>query len=275
MGNNKEENTSENVRKDARPGNVLISTINWPTTRREFLKVAGLGSAGVLGATLLGCTTTAGQTTTTPDPTTSIPVKPMTFVTNAKMMVIQEPSKCVGCRRCEVACTAFHDNKIQPNISRVKISRNFNFGPEGPRLGMDRGPGLYGNFRLIGETCLQCPHPVPCMTACPSSAIVTDPTTGARVIDLNKCTGCGICTKACPWQMTSLDEEAKKATKCDLCGGDPECVKTCPSGALSYVPWRDRTKDTPFRQVVPAYISAPAAVAATCVECHPGTVAPK
>ena len=256
------------------PGSMLLSVVNKPATRREFLKVAGVGSASVLAATLISCTAPLAVSPTSSAPTTTAP-KPTVYVPNAKMMVLQEPSKCVGCRRCEVACTAFHDNKIQPAISRVKISRNFNFGPDGPRLGMDRGPGLFGNFRLIGETCLQCPHPVPCMTSCPAGAIGVDSATGARVIDAAKCTGCGTCTKACPWQMTSLDLEAKKATKCDLCGGDPQCVKICPSGALSYAPWRDRTKDTPFRQAVPAYIGVPAAVAATCVDCHPSAVVAK
>ena len=26
----------------------------------------------------------------------------------------------------------------------------------------------------------------------------------------------------------------KKVFKCDLCGGDPKCVKYCPGGALSF-----------------------------------------
>lgn len=251
----------------------LISAINRPATRREFLKVAGVGSASVIAASLVSCTVPMAVESQSPSPTTTNAPKRVVYVPDAKMMVMHEPSKCVGCRRCEVACTAFHDNKVQPAISRVKVSRNFNFGPDGPRLGMDRGPGLYGNFRLIGETCLQCPHPVPCMTSCPSNAIGFDAATGARVIDASKCSGCQTCVKACPWQMTSFDAETKKATKCDLCGGDPQCVKICPSGALTYVPWRDRTKDTPVRQVVPSYISAPADVTETCVDCHQPTPA--
>jgi Fe-S-cluster-containing hydrogenase component 2 len=107
------------------------------------------------------------------------------------------------------------------------------------------------------------------MTACPASAIELDSKTNARVINTQKCTGCQTCLKACPWAMTSFDAETKKATKCNLCGGDPQCVKICPAGALSYVPWRDRTKDTPIRQVVAAYVGTPAGVAATCVACHP------
>ena len=74
-----------------------------------------------------------------------------------------------------------------------------------------------------------------------------------------------------PWR--SYDPETKKATKCDLCAGDPQCVKVCPSGALSYVPWRDMSTDTPVRQVVASNISVPADVAASCVSCHPTTPA--
>ena len=29
--------------------------------------------------------------------------------------------------------------------------------------------------------------------------------------------------------------DTHKAFKCDLCGGDPACVKSCPTGALEYV----------------------------------------
>jgi Fe-S-cluster-containing hydrogenase component 2 len=26
-----------------------------------------------------------------------------------------------------------------------------------------------------------------------------------------------------------------KVQKCDLCGGDPECAKACPTGAITYI----------------------------------------
>jgi Fe-S-cluster-containing hydrogenase component 2 len=107
------------------------------------------------------------------------------------------------------------------------------------------------------------------MDACPVGAIEVDPKTNARVINAQKCTGCMTCVKACPWAMISFNEETKKATKCDLCGGDPQCVKWCPSGAMTVAAWRDRSKDTPVRQVVPASIPVAAEVSATCVQCHP------
>ena len=232
-----------------------VSDVLGDTSRRDFVKVSMMGAVGLTtGLSIMKSQSTATDATV--------------FVPDAKMMVVHDPSRCVGCRRCEVACSLYHDDKISVAISRVKLSRNYNFGPEGPKVGYSQGEGIFGNHRLIADTCLQCPHPVPCMTACPQQAIGVDPVTNARVIDSKKCIGCGICTKACPWAMPSLDKETNKATKCDLCGGNPQCVAICPSGALSYVPWVDKTKDMPARQAVPAYVQPGPGVEATCDDCH-------
>jgi Fe-S-cluster-containing hydrogenase component 2 len=45
-----------------------------------------------------------------------------------------------------------------------------------------------------------------------------------------------MCITACPFGVISLHPEKHVAIKCDLCGGDPECVKHCPTGALKYLP---------------------------------------
>lgn len=245
-------------------------------SRREFLKDAAVLSGAVVGGGILSGPASEALaesgvlTNAAPPVVVQAPGQaPTPYTANALMVVMHDPSRCIGCRRCEVACTLTHDNKIQPTLSRVKVSRNFNFGPEGPRSGFGESMGLFGNLRLIGDTCLQCAHPTPCLLSCPSSAIEVVPPVNARVINADKCTGCQTCGKACPWAMISFDKETKKSVKCDLCGGDPECVKVCPSGALSYVPWRDTSKDTPVRQAVPSYVSTPADVAASCVQCHP------
>jgi Fe-S-cluster-containing dehydrogenase component len=235
------------------------SLLNGEASRRDFVKVAA-GSLGVAGLGVFGGVRVLGGKAT--DSTVYMP--------KAKMMVVHDPSRCVGCRRCEMACSLFHDNKASIATSRIKLSRNYNFGPEGPRVGWTHGEGIYGNHRLVADTCLQCPHPVACATACPQQAIGVSSKTGARVIDTKKCVGCGICTKACPWGMPTLDKEVGKSTKCDLCGGNPQCVAICPSGALSYVPWADRSSAVPPRQVVPAYVQPAAGVEDTCGDCHTG-----
>jgi Fe-S-cluster-containing dehydrogenase component len=231
------------------------------TTRRGFLK-ATVGTA--VGLSVIGTFARKAGTA------------PFVILENADGVILADSSLCAGCKRCELACTEFNDGKAQPSMARIKVSRNYNFGPKGVQLGGKAAGGEWGNFRIVQDTCKQCPHPVPCATACPHDAIVVDPKTKARVVDPKKCVGCKICQRACPWDMMSFDPEADKATKCFLCNGSPKCVKACPLGALKYIPWRDLTKDIPIRQ--PGLPLAPTRLAAGfnekdaktagCKECH-------
>jgi len=234
-------------------------------TRRDFLKV-GAGGMSTLALLLIGCG--AKEKEELIEEILETPEAYKIIAVNAKGMVIAQPSRCVGCRRCELACTEFNDGKASPSLARVKVGRNYNFGPQGARLGFDRGEGRFGNHRLIQETCRQCPHPVPCATACPYNAIEAVSPVNARVVNVDKCQGCRTCQSACPWGMTTFDEELNVASKCTLCGGNPECVNACPAGALQYIPWQDTTKDAPPRFVVPSYVHMSAAAQAACADCH-------
>jgi Fe-S-cluster-containing dehydrogenase component len=190
---------------------------------------------------------------------------PLIILDQAEGLVISDPTKCVGCRRCELACTEFNDGKASPTISRIKIARNLNFGPNGIH-GRPSDQGTWGNGLVIQDLCKQCSHPVPCATACPNDAIIVKPPINARVVDPQKCAGCKMCQRACPWEMMSFDSDTNKAKKCFLCDGNPKCVEACPSGALSYVAWRDVTERNPPR-VAPTAI-VPPEKAQTCIDCH-------
>jgi Fe-S-cluster-containing dehydrogenase component len=235
--------------------NGLASLMWTPTSRRKFLKLAGAGGATIvaIGVTTKFATAQQGR---------------QVYVVEATGMVLADSSRCVGCRRCELACTEFNEGRAQPAMARIKVARNYNYGPQGVAAGIGQAEGRWGNHLLVQDTCKQCPHPVPCQLACPQGAIEVVPPANARVVNQDKCVGCKICQRACPWGMTSFDDEINKATKCHLCGGNPECVQACPVGALQYVPWQDMTKDTPARFVVPAYISSPADVQESCAQCH-------
>jgi Fe-S-cluster-containing hydrogenase component 2 len=63
--------------------------------------------------------------------------------------------------------------------------------------------------------------------------------TGAVLVDREKCISCGKCIKACPGNVPILHPGDNKATICNLCNGDPECVKVCTEAgynALTLVP---------------------------------------
>ena len=190
---------------------------------------------------------------------------PLIIMDKATGLLIADSTKCVGCRRGELACTEFNDGKASPTLARIKIRRNLNFGPKGQYAGQ-RAQGNWGDGLIVQDLCKQCPHPVPCANACPNDAIVVSSSTNARVVDPDKCTGCKMCQRACPWEMMSFDSETNKATKCFLCEGNPKCVEACPSGAISYVAWRDMTDNVPPR-IVPTSVVSPEK-AQTCIDCH-------
>lgn len=78
----------------------------------------------------------------------------------------------------------------------------------------------------VPHLCVQCDD-YPCVESCPVDALSVDEKTTSVLVDREKCTGCGICVKACPGNVPFLHPGDNKATICDLCRGKPECVKVC------------------------------------------------
>ncbi|MGI6686349.1 MAG: 4Fe-4S dicluster domain-containing protein [Bacillota bacterium] len=131
-----------------------------------------------------------------------------------KSLVIK-PEKCTGCQTCELICSFVHTQETNPMRSRISV---FNFEKA-------------GFFTPI--VCQQCSKPA-CMEICPVNAISRSEETGAMIVDDKKCIKCKMCTIACPFGATIYDPVLDIVAKCDLCQGDPECVKYCPSKAISY-----------------------------------------
>jgi Fe-S-cluster-containing hydrogenase component 2 len=119
---------------------------------------------------------------------------------------------CTGCRTCELVCVGFHDRLSNPKASRIRVIRS--------EPASD-----------VAITCRQCEN-APCMMACPVSAIRKLKSGLVEVVDA-RCIGCGACAEACPFGAIWLHPVTKTALKCDLCGGDPQCVKQCMPVALS------------------------------------------
>jgi len=121
--------------------------------------------------------------------------------------IVRDYIRCTGCRRCEIVCSLHHEDWIWPEASRVRIFMPF--------------PGVE-----VPHLCSQCDD-YPCVESCPVEALSVDDRTGAVITDEEKCTSCGNCIDACPGQVPYLHPETSKVIICDLCGGDPECVKVC------------------------------------------------
>lgn len=131
------------------------------------------------------------------------------------------PEKCSGCRICEMACSMTHLGGFSPRkaLVRVEINRFLRSGVETSRID-------------VPTICLQC-DPAPCSEVCPEGAIERVES-GAWVVDQGKCTGCRLCVEACPHGMIFIDSEKGIARKCDLCLGNPVCVRYCPMEALAF-----------------------------------------
>ncbi|HDQ73667.1 MAG TPA: 4Fe-4S dicluster domain-containing protein [Chloroflexi bacterium] len=129
--------------------------------------------------------------------------------------ILVQPAICSGCRACEIACVARHDGRFGVAAARIRVTKV-------ERLGVDHP-----------HVCRQCRR-APCAAACPADALYRDAATGAILLRPEDCIGCGTCVDACPFGMAALHPETGLAIICDLCGGDPACVKRCATGALMY-----------------------------------------
>jgi Fe-S-cluster-containing hydrogenase component 2 len=193
--------------------------------------VAGIVVGGVVGSQLfpkvetITSTATETATKTTTATTTATITTPREIIKEVpaalpipKKMILFDESLCVGCQRCMLACSLVHDGVCDLRLSRLVIGV----------------PSLLESDYCTMNICRQCASPE-CLVACPYGAITVDPKTNARVVDAGKCVGCGKCVDACLFGAIKLNMDTKKAFKCDLCYGDPTCVKVCTQGALKYV----------------------------------------
>lgn len=141
---------------------------------------------------------------------------------------------CSGCQSCMIACSLVNEGLVNLSLSRIQITRT-----------------LFHDYPndMQAFACKQCPEPM-CVIECPVGACYINTDKGnVRMIDADKCIGCGTCLKACPYTLHRIvwDTRKDKALKCDLCAeasffdkeggpfGSQACVETCPQGALRLV----------------------------------------
>ncbi len=88
----------------------------------------------------------------------------------------------------------------------------------------------------IPMTCVHCEKPI-CKEVCPVKAIDIDYNTGfVSSPDKDRCIGCKLCIYVCPISAPSFSSEHGIVIKCDLCNGEPTCVKFCSRKAIQYIP---------------------------------------
>lgn len=135
-----------------------------------------------------------------------------------KNRIVFDSDKCYWCRSCELVCSLAHEGQCNPQLSRIRISVDT------------------FNQEVKASICQQCGL---CVRACAVEAISLNEKTGALIVDAARCIACGKCAEVCPFNIEGaiikLNPLTGKYVKCDLCSGNPKCVKLCPTEALTYV----------------------------------------
>lgn len=137
----------------------------------------------------------------------------------AKVLYIDH-EKCTGCRLCELVCAVSHDGVSNPTRSRIRVLKW-------------EAEGLY-----IPMTCQQC-QDAPCLNVCPVKAISQDEEQGRVSVDYDTCIGCRSCVSVCPFGAMSFNATDRRVLKCDICDGDPQCVRFCDVKAVEFVEAND------------------------------------
>jgi Fe-S-cluster-containing hydrogenase component 2 len=142
--------------------------------------------------------------------------------------LVFDSSSCGGCLSCVVNCALAHEGINALSSARIHVDVD----PFAARY-----PATY---------CRQCTRAT-CAVACPSGAIMRDPSREFWRLDEALCNGCGACIDACSFGAITHDPITDKVLKCDACAGDPICVRSCAAGALR---WREVTDRSPVEKIM-------------------------
>lgn len=133
---------------------------------------------------------------------------------NSKVLLINY-EKCTGCRLCEQVCAVKHHGASNPSRSRIRVMK----------WEME---GLY-----VPVSCQQC-QDAPCLNGCPVGAISRNEELNRVEVDYDVCIGCRTCVSVCPFGAMHYNAIDRQVAKCDLCDGDPQCVRFCDIKAIEY-----------------------------------------
>ncbi|SHI16433.1 4Fe-4S dicluster domain-containing protein [Desulfosporosinus lacus] len=128
--------------------------------------------------------------------------------------------KCIACRACELACSAFH---AKPKYSSINPARSR------IRLVMDVLNDEYVPIRATEYTKSEC--------------------VGRQIFTINEkeYSECSFCGASCPSRDLFREPDSGLPLKCDMCedesGHEPKCVKVCTVGALVYEEYEEEVNE--------------------------------
>ena len=151
-------------------------------------------------------------------------------------------SICIGCKACQVACSEWNDLRDDVGENFGVYDNPRDLSPKSWTLmRFDEHVNEKGKLEWLirKDGCMHCEDPG-CLKACPQTGAIVQYANGIVDFQSEHCIGCGYCVAGCPFNVPRISKEDNKAYKCTLCsdrvavGQEPACVKTCPTGAISF-----------------------------------------
>jgi formate dehydrogenase iron-sulfur subunit len=158
----------------------------------------------------------------------------------AEKVKLIDVAKCTGCRGCQLACKQWNGLPAGQTVAAGSYQNPPDLQPNTWTLirfqEVAAKDGVKWLFRKDG--CMHCTNAA-CVKVCPSGALYYSDLGTVGIIK-ERCIGCKECVAACPFEIPRYDSVTDKVYKCDLCFSrirvdlSPACVKSCPTGALTF-----------------------------------------
>jgi formate dehydrogenase iron-sulfur subunit len=151
-------------------------------------------------------------------------------------------SKCIGCKACQVACMEWNDLRDDVGVQAGAYANPPDLTDRSwtvMRFYEEELPGRGLQWLIVKDGCMHCQDPG-CLRACPAPGALIQLANGIVDFQEEHCIGCGYCQTGCPFDIPRFSARDQKAYKCTLCsdrvavGLEPACIKTCPTGALTF-----------------------------------------
>lgn len=213
------------------------------TSRRDFLKIAGVSALTLISPVILRPAWVEGKTTAG-------------ALTAKRWAMAVDPAKCsANCTDCIVACHTIHN---VPDFGNPKDEVKWIWQEPFAAVFPDNHH-VYSGQALqkmrLPVLCNQCANP-PCVRVCPTKATFQRPD-GIVMMDYHRCIGCRLCMAACPYGARSMNYREPRpfiakinpdfptrtkgvVEKCNFCeerlakGLLPACVEACKQKALVF-----------------------------------------
>lgn len=153
---------------------------------------------------------------------------------------------CTACRGCQIACKQWNQLPATntKNMGSYQNPMDLTFCTyKVVRFQEHMGPGDRPVWYFFPDQCRHCVEP-PCKEAVeddvPMGIIVESNTGAVLYTDALKKAGAKKVIEACPFNIPRANEKTGYLAKCTMCvdrvlnGLLPACVKTCPTGAMSF-----------------------------------------